>query len=38
LQAVVETIRNLLPKLEQDLTDWEKALDAKAKVSPKRIS
>ena len=38
LQAVVEAIRNLLPKLEQDLTDLEKALDAKAKVSPKRIS
>jgi hypothetical protein len=38
LQAVVEGIRNLLPKLEQDLADLEKALDAKAKVSPKRIS
>ena len=35
---MVEAIRNLLPKLEQDLKDLEKALDAKAKVSPKRIS
>ena len=38
LQAVVEAIRNLLPKLEQDLTDLKKALDVKAKVSSKRIS
>ena len=38
LKAVVEAIRSRLPKLEQDLTDLKKALDAKAQVSTKRIS
>jgi ABC-type transporter Mla subunit MlaD len=38
LQAVVQAIQNLLPKLEQDLTDLRKAYDAMAKASPKRIS
>jgi len=34
LQAVVEAIHNLLPKLEQDLTDLKKAYDALAKPPP----
>jgi hypothetical protein len=38
LQAVVEATRNLLPRLEEDLTDLRKAYDAMAKASPKRIS
>ena len=38
LQAVVEAIHNLLPKLDQDLTDLKKAYDVLAKASPKRIS
>jgi hypothetical protein len=38
LKAVVEAIRNLLPKLEQDLTDLQEALDDRAKASSKRIS
>jgi ABC-type transporter Mla subunit MlaD len=38
LQAVVEAVHSLLPKLEQDLTDLKKAYDALAKASPKRIS